>query len=89
MKSRGWIPAILAVALVAGLLAGCGGAKNDELVVGVYGSLTGNDATFGQSTRDGAELAHLATAHGLRPLSTGERRLSLSDALVWGYAKGG
>jgi len=37
---------------------------------------------------DGAALARLTTAHGLRPLSAGERRLSLSDALVWAYVKG-
>jgi branched-chain amino acid transport system substrate-binding protein len=38
-------------------IAGCGGSTSDELVVGVYGSLTGNDATFGQSTKNGMELA--------------------------------
>ncbi len=38
-------------------MAGCGGSASDELVVGVYGSLTGNDATFGQSTKNGMELA--------------------------------
>jgi branched-chain amino acid transport system substrate-binding protein len=31
--------------------------EKDELVVGVYGSLTGGDATFGQSTKSGVELA--------------------------------
>ncbi len=45
---------LLALALA---VAGCGGSKSDELVVGVYGSLTGNDATFGQSTKNGMELA--------------------------------
>src|SRR5690349_23237610 len=40
------------------LLSGCGGAGGkDELVIGVYGSLTGSDATFGQSTKLGAEQA--------------------------------
>lgn len=44
--------------VLALLLAGCAGTGKDELVVGEYGSLTGNDATFGQSTKDGAELAY-------------------------------
>jgi len=44
----------LALAL---LIAGCAGSGQDELVIGEYGSLTGNDATFGQSTKDGVELA--------------------------------
>ncbi len=57
MMSRGRIPAILTLVTLLGLTAGCGGAKNDELVIGEYGSLTGNDATFGGSTRDGVELA--------------------------------
>src|SRR5207245_1434433 len=44
----------LGLALVA---AGCGGGAKDELVIGEYGSLTGNDADFGQSTKRGMELA--------------------------------
>ncbi len=51
---------VLAVTLGATLLAaGCGGAGGgkDELVIGVYGSLTGGDATFGESTKLGVELA--------------------------------
>ncbi len=44
-------------ALLALLALGCGGAAEPELVVGEYGSLTGNDATFGQSTKNGVELA--------------------------------
>ncbi|MES3036527.1 MAG: ABC transporter substrate-binding protein [Bdellovibrionota bacterium] len=31
--------------------------KTDELVIGEYGSLTGNDATFGQSTHKGIQMA--------------------------------
>ncbi len=46
----------LMVALAA-LAAGCGGGGKDEIVIGEYGSLTGNDATFGQSTKKGVELA--------------------------------
>lgn len=50
---------LLVAALGATILAaGCGGgSKKDELLVGVYGSLTGGDATFGQSTKNGVELA--------------------------------
>ena len=45
--------------LFALLAAGCGGggAKNDEIVLGVYGSLTGGEATFGQSTQNGVAVA--------------------------------
>ncbi len=40
------------------LMTGCGGnTGQNELVVGEYGSLTGNDADFGQSTKRGVELA--------------------------------
>lgn len=55
-----WItaPAVLGVALLAAGCSGGGGAgKQDEIVVGVYGSLTGGDATFGQSTKAGVEEA--------------------------------
>lgn len=55
MTSR--VPKVLAVLALSALLAGCGGSANEELVIGEFGSLTGNDATFGQSTRDGVELA--------------------------------
>lgn len=48
----------LALALAVAALSGCGGgASKNELVVGEYGSLTGSDATFGQSTKMGIELA--------------------------------
>jgi branched-chain amino acid transport system substrate-binding protein len=39
------------------MLASCGGAAKDELVIGEYGSLTGNDATFGTSTQNGVQVA--------------------------------
>ena len=51
---------LFTIALGAALhAAGCGGSGQggDDLVVGVYGSLTGNDATFGESTKLGVELA--------------------------------
>jgi branched-chain amino acid transport system substrate-binding protein len=51
----------LAMAVILSSLAafalGCGGNGKDELVIGEYGSLTGNDATFGQSTKNGVTLA--------------------------------
>lgn len=45
------------LAAIAMTLAGCGGGGSDEIVIGEYGSLTGNDATFGQSTKAGVEIA--------------------------------
>ncbi len=56
MRVRHGMP--LAALLAASLLAGgCGGSGKDELVIGEYGSLTGGDATFGQSTKLGVEVA--------------------------------
>jgi branched-chain amino acid transport system substrate-binding protein len=59
MRLRTWrYPALAAVLGLALLVTGCGGkSAEEELVVGEYGSLTGNDADFGQSTRKGVELA--------------------------------
>src|SRR5207249_2324172 len=54
-RTRSFVPLAL-VSILA--LAGCAGKKSaDEIVIGEYGSLTGNDATFGQSTKEGVELA--------------------------------
>ena len=41
------------------LLAGCNGGGDiaNEIVIGEYGSLTGEDATFGTSTRNGIDIA--------------------------------
>ncbi len=47
----------LAALIGALCLAGCGGSTSDELVIGEFGSLTGSDATFGQSTKEGVQLA--------------------------------
>jgi branched-chain amino acid transport system substrate-binding protein len=53
----------IAVALVAALCAvittGCnsGSASSDEIVIGHYASMTGSEATFGQSTDNGIRLA--------------------------------
>ncbi|MBI5171047.1 MAG: ABC transporter substrate-binding protein [Candidatus Eisenbacteria bacterium] len=62
MKLRQWLAPVAALALVVVALAGCGGKGGsgggaNEIVVGVYGSMTGNDATFGQSTKGGVEVA--------------------------------
>lgn len=72
MKLRHGLGSFAALVALAGvMLAGCGGkgganGKADEIVIGEYGSLTGNDATFGQSTKAGVEvaLAELVSVHG-------------------------
>ena len=48
---------LVALLATTALVAGCGKTSTEELVIGEYGSLTGNDATFGQSTKQGVELA--------------------------------
>lgn len=57
MTSR--VPAPLAPLAAAALafLLGCGAQGPEKLVIGEFGSLTGNDATFGQSTKNGVEIA--------------------------------
>jgi len=58
MMRRIRLLAALGATLGLGLLAlGCGGKGGDELVIGEYGSLTGNDATFGTSTKNGVAVA--------------------------------
>ncbi len=61
MKPRTMLVALAALALAVAVLGtGCssaGGGAKRELVLGEYGSLTGSDATFGQSTKMGVELA--------------------------------
>ena len=57
MRLRNWLRPGLLIVAGALLLAGCGGSGKDELVIGEYGSLTGNDATFGQSTKNGVQIA--------------------------------
>lgn len=45
-------------AAAALVVIGCAPGRNSkEIVVGEYGSLTGNTATFGQSTKNGSEMA--------------------------------
>lgn len=57
MKSRILMRHVAAVLAGALLTAGCGGSAKEELVIGEFGSLTGNDATFGQSTKNGVQIA--------------------------------
>ena len=58
MKSRTLFRLALALAIAAlAAAAGCGGSAKDELVIGEFGSLTGGEATFGTSTKNGMELA--------------------------------
>ncbi len=59
MKVRHGLMLVVAAMSALTLAAGCGGGAGgkDELVIGVYGSLTGGDATFGESTKMGVELA--------------------------------
>jgi branched-chain amino acid transport system substrate-binding protein len=55
--ARGWVP-VLASALALAAVAGCGGqGKPTAILVGGYLGLTGNTATFGQSTQDGIVMA--------------------------------
>src|SRR5262245_10755451 len=59
MRSRYMVGTAVAL-LVAFALAGCGGGAGsgkDELVIGEYGSMTGGDADFGQSTKRGVDMA--------------------------------
>jgi branched-chain amino acid transport system substrate-binding protein len=55
LRTRTWL--VLGCLLAAAVLGCAGGATQEELVIGEYGSLTGNDATFGGSTKAGIELA--------------------------------
>jgi branched-chain amino acid transport system substrate-binding protein len=58
MTSRPMLrPGLAGVALLAVLALGCGGYRSEELVIGEYGSLSGGDATFGQSTKAGVDVA--------------------------------
>jgi branched-chain amino acid transport system substrate-binding protein len=57
MRWRERLRACLLLAAGTLMLASCGGAAKDELVIGEYGSLTGNDATFGTSTQSGVQVA--------------------------------
>lgn len=47
----------LVVLLVAGVLAGCGGSKSDEIKIGGNLELSGNVASYGESIAKGVEMA--------------------------------
>src|SRR6266576_1259453 len=49
--------ALLAVACERKPGTGGGATTTGDIVVGMYGSLTGDGASFGQSSREGTELA--------------------------------
>ncbi|MGH7726533.1 MAG: ABC transporter substrate-binding protein [Candidatus Eiseniibacteriota bacterium] len=55
--SSGLVTVLAALALGLPLLSGCGQQTGGTIKVGVYGSLTGTTATFGESTKNGVELA--------------------------------
>jgi branched-chain amino acid transport system substrate-binding protein len=49
---------LLVVALMAGMLTGCGGnSASNEIKIGLLNELTGGNATFGASTTNGAKMA--------------------------------
>ncbi len=47
----------LAILLAATLITACTKKNDNEIVIGHFGSMTGSDATFGQSTDEGIRLA--------------------------------
>lgn len=51
------VSVMVCVLMVAGLVAGCGGQKEDVIKLGANLEMTGNNATFGQSATNGAKLA--------------------------------
>ncbi|MCE5287530.1 MAG: ABC transporter substrate-binding protein [Pelosinus sp.] len=48
---------LIFVVMMAGTLAGCGGASSNEVRIGLLDEMTGNNATFGTSAANGAKLA--------------------------------
>ena len=46
-----------AVGLLAGCTKGCSSKESTEILIGHFGSMTGGEATFGQSTDEGIKLA--------------------------------
>jgi branched-chain amino acid transport system substrate-binding protein len=60
-RNRGPVAFGLAAGLLGFFLLSCGGAPRDsasgDILVGHYGSMTGSEATFGQSTDHGVRLA--------------------------------
>ncbi len=67
MRRMQWPVVLMLCAVVVG---GCqnGGSNSDEIVIGHYASMTGSEATFGQSTDNGIKLAvdEINEAGGIR-----------------------
>jgi len=57
MKATKLVGLIVLVAMIAGLLAGCGGGGKGTIKIAIIAPMTGDVGTFGESTRDGAILA--------------------------------
>ena len=57
MKATKLVGLIVLVAMIAGLLAGCGGGGEKTIKFALLFPMTGDVATFGASSRDGAVLA--------------------------------
>ena len=51
------VAVLAAVLLMAGILAGCGGASSNEIKIGVLNEMTGGNATMGTSSANGAKMA--------------------------------
>lgn len=51
------LSSLLAVLVLAGCNSDAANSSADEIVIGEYGSLTGQDATFGISTKNGIDMA--------------------------------
>src|SRR5437867_4302532 len=64
----GALAAAAAVSCKGGGAGGAGGAAQNEVLIGEYGSMTGAEATFGQSTHNGLTMAieELNGAGGIR-----------------------
>jgi len=81
IAGRRWVALVAMAAAATWAVAGCerksdsGAASTGDIVVGLYASLTGDGASFGQSSREGVELAvaELNAAGGL----LGGRRITL------------
>lgn len=48
---------LMIILLMAGILAGCGSQASDGIKIGLLNEMTGGNATFGQSSANGAKLA--------------------------------
>ena len=48
---------LLGAILASIFVVGCTKKNSNEIVIGQYGSMTGSEATFGQSTDEGVRLA--------------------------------